>query len=67
MTNRDVINEMTNEQLAHWVYNGAQFIGSQYTQSIAGLADWLDDKYEGWVDKIGYATKISQKSKEYKF
>lgn len=43
-TNRDVINRMSDEQLANWALNVALGIGRRYNSSLGGLTQWLGEE-----------------------
>lgn len=44
MTNRDYINSLNNEELAHFIYHDAITIGLSYNDSIQGLTKWLSEE-----------------------
>lgn len=45
MTNREYINSLSNEELAHFIYHDAITIGLSYNDSIQGLTEWLSKDY----------------------
>ena len=64
-TNRDKVNELTDEQLAILIVHYMPKIGGRWTDSIFGIKEWLSDTAldEEWkyirADFIGAATAMA--------
>ncbi|MBQ0014667.1 MAG: hypothetical protein KBS82_05015 [Oscillospiraceae bacterium] len=50
MTNREMLNNMSNEELAYFIMTKLLSIGKSFNNSIAGISFWLGEEYDGWLN-----------------
>ena len=46
LTNRDWLNNLSNEQLVEFIYGELPYIARQYAQGYAGVIQWLNEEHK---------------------
>ncbi len=46
MTNREWLNNLSNEQLVEFIYGELPYIARQYAQSYTGVIQWLNEEHK---------------------